>query len=62
MGLQRVGHDLSDLACTQEYWSQLPFPPPGDPSDPGTEFMSLAWQADSLLSEPPEKHQVNRVS
>ena len=27
----------------QEYWSGLPFPPPGDPSDPGTEPMSPAF-------------------
>ena len=26
----------------QEYWSGLPFPPPGDPPDPGTEPASLA--------------------
>ena len=25
----------------QEYWSGLPFPPPGDLPDPGTEPMSL---------------------
>ena len=24
----------------QEYWSGLPFPPPGDPLDPGKETMS----------------------
>ena len=34
----------------QEYWSGLPFPAPGDLPDPGIEPMSLAWQADSLLS------------
>ena len=33
---------------TQEYWSGLPFPPPGDLSDPGIEFVSLAFQADSF--------------
>ena len=32
----------------QEYWSGLPFPPPGDVPDPGFELTSLAWQADSL--------------
>ena len=26
----------------QEYWNGLPFPSPGDPSDPGTEPVSLA--------------------
>ena len=34
----------------QEYWSGLPFPSPGDLSDPGIEL-----QADSLLSELPGK-------
>ena len=29
----------------QEYWSGLPFPPPGDLSDPGIEPASLASQA-----------------
>ena len=29
----------------QEYWSRLPFPPPGALPDPGTE---LYWQANSL--------------
>ena len=33
----------------QEYWSELPFPTPGDLPDPGIEPMSLALQADSLL-------------
>ena len=37
----------------QEYWSELPFPPPGDLSCPGTEPRSPALQADSLLPEPP---------
>ena len=35
----------------QEYWSELPFPSPGDLSDPGIEPMSPvspALQADSL--------------
>ena len=36
----------------QEYWSGLPFPSPGDLSDPGTEPVSptpLHWQAVPLL-------------
>ena len=37
----------------QEYWSGLPFPSPGDLPDPGVEPESLAFQADSLPSEPP---------
>ena len=39
----------------QEYWSGLPFPSPGDLSDPGIEPQSAALQADSLPSEPAEK-------
>ena len=39
----------------QDYWSQLPFPSPGDLSNPGIEPRSPALQADSLLSEPPVK-------
>ena len=40
----------------QEYWSGLPFPSPGDLPDPGIEPRSPALQADTLTSEPPEKH------
>ena len=36
----------------QEYWSGLPFPPPGDFPDPGIERMSPALQADALPDEP----------
>ena len=39
----------------REYWSGLPFAPPGDRSDSGTEHMSSvspALQADSLPLEP----------
>ena len=32
----------------QEYWIGLPFPPPGDLPNPGTEPASHTWQADSL--------------
>ena len=39
----------------QEYWSGVPFPPPGELSDPGIEPGSPALQADSLPSEPPGK-------
>ena len=38
----------------QEYWSGHPLPSPGDLPSPGTEPRSLASQADSLFSEPPE--------
>ena len=37
----------------QEYWSGLPFPPPGDLPDPGIELVSPALQEDSLPTEPP---------
>ena len=33
---------------SQEYWSGLPFPSPGDLPDPGIEPESLALQEDSL--------------
>ena len=43
----------------QGYWSELPFPSPGDLSDPGIEpqsFVSLVLQADSLpMSQPSGK-------
>jgi len=39
----------------QEYWSRLPFPSPRDLPNSGIEPRSYALQADSLLSEPPEK-------
>ena len=44
---------LSTGFSRQEYWSGLPFPSPGDHPDPGIEPRSLAWQADSLPSDPP---------
>ena len=33
----------------QEYWSGLPFPPPGDLPSPGREHPSPHWQADTLV-------------
>ena len=42
----------------QEYWSELPCPPPGDLPKPGIESRSPTLQADSLLSEPPGKSEV----
>ena len=38
-----------------KYWSELPCLPRGDLSNPGMEPRFPALQADSLLSEPPEK-------
>ena len=31
----------------QEYWSGLPFPSPGDPTNPGIELRSSVLQVDS---------------
>ena len=39
----------------QEHWSGLPCSPPGDLPNQGIESRSPTLQADSLLSEPPEK-------
>ena len=36
----------------QEYWSGLPFPPPGELPNPRIEPKSPSLQADSLLSQP----------
>ena len=40
----------------QEYWSGLPFPPPGNLPDPGIESVFPALQTDCLPSEPSGKH------
>ena len=40
---------------TQESWSELPFPFPGDLPNPGTEPRSPSLQPDSLPPEPPGK-------
>ena len=42
----------------QEYWSELPFPSPGDLPNPGFEPVCPALQAFSLLSEPPGKPKI----
>ena len=42
---------LSMKFSRQEYWSGLPYPPPGDLPDPGTKPRSPALQADSLPSK-----------
>ena len=39
----------------QEYWSGLPFPPPGDLPDPGIKPEPPVLWAESLPSEPPVK-------
>ena len=43
---------------SQEYWSGLPFPLPGDLPDPGIDprlLCFLHWQADSFTTEPEGK-------
>ena len=52
-----VGHQvpLSMVFSRQDYWHGLPFPSPGDLSDPGIKPRSAAMWADSLLSEPSGK-------
>ena len=39
----------------QEYWSRLPFPPPGDLPDPGTEPTSPTLAGGFFTTEPPGK-------
>ena len=49
---------------SQEYWSRLPFPSPGDLPDSGVERASLespALQVDSFTTEPPGKPQIGRT-
>ena len=46
---------LSMEFSSQGYWSGLPFPSPGDLTDPGIELHSPVLQVDSLPSEPPGK-------
>ena len=40
----------------QEYWSGLPFPPPGDFPDPGFESESPALADRFFTTKPPGKH------
>ena len=46
---------LSMEFIRQGYWSELPFPLPGDLPDPGIEPGSPVLQVDSILFEPPGK-------
>ena len=45
----------SMVFSTQEYWSGLPFPSPGDLPNPGIEPGSPTLKADALTFEPPGK-------
>ena len=40
---------------SQEYWSELPFPPPGDLPDPGIKPASPALAGRLFTTEPPGK-------
>ena len=53
---------LSTGFSRQEYWSGLPFPSPGDLSDPGIKPRSPALRADSLQTELPGKPQSEGLS
>ena len=60
--LRPHGLESARLLCpwgfsSQEYWSGLPCPPPGDLPNPGIEPRSYELHEDSLLSELPEKPQ-----
>ena len=48
---------LSMEFSSEEYWSGLPSPSPGDLPDPGLKPKSPALQGNSFLSEPPGKPQ-----
>ena len=55
--LWTVAHQapLSMAFSRQEYWSELPCPPPGDFPNPGIKPRSPTLQADALPPEPPGK-------
>ena len=64
--LQCHGLQPARLLCPmgfsrQEYWSGLPYHPPGDLPNPGIKPRSPALQADSLPSESPGKLTNTRV-
>ena len=42
----------------QEYWSELPFPSPGDLPDPEIELVSPALAGGFFTTEPPRKLQI----
>ena len=59
--MEELGRLQSMRFPRQEYWTGLPFLPPGDLPDPGIELGSPALQADALTSEPPGKPMDVRV-
>ena len=50
---------LSMEFSRQKYWSRLPFPSPGDLSNPGIELGASSLWADALPSEPPGKSEAS---
>ena len=52
---------LSMGLSKQAYWSGLSFPSPEDLSNQRIKPRSLAFQADSLLSEPPGRSMIRRT-
>ena len=50
---------LSMKFSRKEYWSELPFPSPGDLPDPGIKLWSPALQGETLWSEPLGKQENN---
>ena len=52
---------LSMGLCRQEYWGGLPFPPPGDLPDPGTD-PHLCTAGRFLTAEPSGKPQIRGKS
>ena len=48
-----AGHPPMSIGCSrQEYWSGLPFPPPGDLPDPGIEPPSPTLAGGFFITEP----------
>ena len=51
-----IAHQVPpSMEFSRQYWGVLPFPSPGESSQPGIEPRSPALQADALTSEPPGK-------
>ena len=65
MTLWTVAHQVSLSVgfSRQEYWSELPYPPPGDLLTHGSNsrlLHLLHWQVGSLPLAPPGKHRINK--
>ena len=52
---QALGAPFSIEFSMQEYWSGLPFPPPGDLPDPGIKAVSPALAGGFFTTELPGK-------